>query len=722
MAKKRYTIGVCGIADFRNIMGQSNIAGIYDAAKKLDMNIINFCGATKYSVSDDFDLYNYYPKVFKFLNSSNIDGLISWASSLGPFLSTEKLINLHKSLDPLPIVGIGTPILPDTPGIYTDNNRSIGYLMDHLIKERGCRRVAFLGVEDQPDYQHYQNRLNAYCEWLASHHLPCDRNLIFISKEFEPGHISECVEKLISAGAHKPPLAIDGLITVSDIVAKQAIEIFLANGIRVPEDIAVAGFNNQIEGRDSKIPITTVDPNFYQKSYRAVELLHEIITNPSKNRIRDREYFPPTLVIRQSSGTFEDIIVKAGAEITTPTADFSQSDLEQCLYGNLDSQALTIIRDSLPELCRALKSDMEDSSKQEFLTYIRENFTTTDIQSEDYNNSWQNMISDLRRIIIDRINISNSQRYRMENIFHQARVLISVFDSYFLFSKRFDVYKFNFITKIAIDFSFAEDGQQLMKMLGQHIEDLGIPGVVLVLQDEMYSDIGDGRIALQYPLQNTSYQLNDEKEIRVSTGTIPVKTLRGKHNGRFIYIMKILYHKGQFMGFALLENGPLNFAMYDLICILLSRALYGNYLKLNRILQQGEIQALIKTRKLKNILYTIKEDENNNEVSTNTILDYLVNNIGEKTNVPKMAADLGLSESSLMKKTKKFTGYSLQTLHEMLKIERAKILLSRNESSIGQLAIKLGFNNQSYFARVFRKHTGFSPRNWGRDKKSSDVI
>ena len=83
------------------------------------------------------------------------------------------------------------------------------------------------------------------------------------------------------------------------------------------------------------------------------------------------------------------------------------------------------------------------------------------------------------------------------------------------------------------------------------------------------------------------------------------------------------------MGIALLENGPLNIAMYDLICVLLSRALYGNYLKMNRILQLGEIQALIKTRKLKNILHINTENEVNNGVSTNTILDYLLNNIGE---------------------------------------------------------------------------------------------
>ena len=89
-----------------------------------------------------------------------------------------------------------------------------------------------------------------------------------------------------------------------------------------------------------------------------------------------------------------------------------------------------------------------------------------------------------------------------------------------------------------------------------------------------------------------------------------------------------------------------------------------------------------------------------------------VNHIGEMTNLDKMAEELMVSKSYLSKKTKELTGYSIQTLHEKLKIEQAKNMLILNNYELSEIANALGFKEQTYFSNVFKKNTGVSPKNW----------
>ena len=102
----RVTIGFAGIADFRSVMGQEYIAGVTKAASDYGINLINFAGAIKYSLSDDIDFIEHYLKKYRFMNSTVIDGLVTWASSLSAFLSYEKINELHARLGPLPMVAL----------------------------------------------------------------------------------------------------------------------------------------------------------------------------------------------------------------------------------------------------------------------------------------------------------------------------------------------------------------------------------------------------------------------------------------------------------------------------------------------------------------------------------------------------------------------------------------------------------------------------------------
>jgi AraC family transcriptional regulator of arabinose operon len=56
-----------------------------------------------------------------------------------------------------------------------------------------------------------------------------------------------------------------------------------------------------------------------------------------------------------------------------------------------------------------------------------------------------------------------------------------------------------------------------------------------------------------------------------------------------------------------------------------------------------------------------------------------------------------------------------QTMGEawtLLKMDWAKALLKRHVMTVSQVAHQVGYEDQLYFSRVFRKHVGVSPRQW----------
>lgn len=77
-----------------------------------------------------------------------------------------------------------------------------------------------------------------------------------------------------------------------------------------------------------------------------------------------------------------------------------------------------------------------------------------------------------------------------------------------------------------------------------------------------------------------------------------------------------------------------------------------------------------------------------------------------------LAAQCGVSESYLSTSFRKETGMTVTDCINKTRIRQALILLNTSDLSIGEVAGRCGFPDANYFARVFRKHQGISPRQY----------
>ena len=96
------------------------------------------------------------------------------------------------------------------------------------------------------------------------------------------------------------------------------------------------------------------------------------------------------------------------------------------------------------------------------------------------------------------------------------------------------------------------------------------------------------------------------------------------------------------------------------------------------------------------------------------ILKYVENNYMEKITIEDIANEVDLSQSHFMKYFKNTMGTSFVDYLNENRLTMASRLLISSDSSILAIASEVGFENLSYFNRIFKKRFGQTPREYRR--------
>jgi DNA-binding LacI/PurR family transcriptional regulator/AraC-like DNA-binding protein len=712
-AGKRVTIGFAGIADLRHFISLEYIKGMMKACSDYDINFINMGGAIKYSLFDDINFVSHYTKHFKFMKRPLLDGIVTWAATLSEFMDVKAYTKLFAELQPLPMVDIGHMDIPGASMLKIDALSAMHSVMEHLVKVHHYTKFAFIGTDISEPQR--RRRINFEHE-LARFGLPLIENsVIMMNKRMETKFIDEAADRLIANFDLHDKKNIEVVVTASDIIASEVIEQFSRRGIRVPGDVAVTGFNNWYESVTSRSPLTTVDLVYFKRGYAAVELLIDKILVPEQKN--ETLYFPVDLIVRQSCGCLEKSVAAARAqeEIFTDTADSGES--ENDLRTRLTGRVKEIFRyegdESISRMLDAFFSDVYDGNKEEsrMLQWFQ-NVMQDYRKSHDFDSDlFQNAISELRKLFLPVIKSENpDSTFYVENIFHEMRTLVSVFQRYETMAERENPYRINNISGQAINFLSAQTMEQVYDTLKNELSELDIPGVILALSDNMSRSFPVPKIEFVYPEPDSELEKLMHKP--VSEPNLFPKDFFTKDR-RYSVMLEVLHHADLYFGYAFFEMKTINLATYDVLRMLLSNALYTVYRKEGRVkfnsyeVEKTQIQELINP-----------DDEALNSkgirmrITVKKITDYLTDHINEMTDIEKMAEALMISRSYLSRKCRELTGLSVQQLHEKLKIEQAKNMLALQRFELSEIASTLGFKSQNYFSNVFKKNTGLSPLNW----------
>jgi LacI family transcriptional regulator len=140
-----------------------------------------------------------------------------------------------------------------------------------------------------------EDRIEGYKLALTQSGRMIDENLI-ATGEFSENSGYLAMQQLLP---HHP----DAVFAASDITASGAMRAIFDAGLRVPDDVALVGFDDLPLASTTQVKLTTVHQPITKFGVQAVELLQDVITNgctPARHIILDTE-----LIIRDSCGAIE---------------------------------------------------------------------------------------------------------------------------------------------------------------------------------------------------------------------------------------------------------------------------------------------------------------------------------------------------------------------------------------------------------------------------------
>jgi DNA-binding LacI/PurR family transcriptional regulator len=190
-----------------------------------------------------------------------IDGLILSPIALGAD-------DLERRRDTVPLVLLGERVY-DGPAdhVSIDNVAAARLATGHLV-DLGRRRIAAIGDQARPQSQTAHLRVRGYREALAAAGLPPARELVVEVEQYHRTDGAAAVRRLLALP--RPP---DALFCFNDLLALGALRALHEEGLRVPEDVAVVGWDDVEDGRYSTPTLTTISPAKHQIASLAVDFL-----------------------------------------------------------------------------------------------------------------------------------------------------------------------------------------------------------------------------------------------------------------------------------------------------------------------------------------------------------------------------------------------------------------------------------------------------------------
>ena len=246
--------------------------------------------------------------------------LVAGLLAVFPGPSAKHLAELHSPDFPVVLIDDQGKLPENSPWISVDNRLGAYEATRHLIR-LGHRRIAH--IQGPLKYQVSHDRYQGYRDALNEAGIMLDPSLVQ-EGDFEPPSGRMCANAFFDLPAGKRPTAI---FAGSDYMAYGAISAVEQRGLRVPEDIAVVGFDDNPTSAHMEPALTTVRQPFYEMGRRASNILLALVDAPRPVNGLDRNgrvsevsspmfsepiriKMPASLIVRASCGATQSVTIE----------------------------------------------------------------------------------------------------------------------------------------------------------------------------------------------------------------------------------------------------------------------------------------------------------------------------------------------------------------------------------------------------------------------------
>jgi signal transduction histidine kinase/DNA-binding LacI/PurR family transcriptional regulator/AraC-like DNA-binding protein len=457
----RPTLGVlAGWQFYRTATNLSYLApifrGMIRAAQTLNCNLLFGCGmGPSASPSDPYRPAWPLPSEeqdFVPVGPWNTQGLIV-AAPLHSAARSAYLRELCEAGFPVLFIGSGE----DGSTLLANNAAGILQAVEHLISH-GRRQIAFIAGSPDDLSGDSGRRLQAFFAACAHFGLEQDARRVVYGRHVYDGGFA-AADQLLQSG-----IPFDALIASNDESAIGAMDALKQAGKRIPEDVAVIGFDNRLEGAVQQPGLSSVHVPLFDMGYQAVEQMYHHLTQDKPLPLHQE--IDVHLVVRSSCGCGRNGEVPLVEEVS------DGMPIAQQMAAQVRRQAFDLSADEILDLCRdldqAFAESLSSNDPATFRAALHQVLQRT-LQSDDGAHIWQEAISLLAR----------SQAALHSPLAHslldEARVIISAQmqqqHRLYTLQERWSNSRLSLLTARLLN---ALEEEQIYAILARYLPDLGI--------------------------------------------------------------------------------------------------------------------------------------------------------------------------------------------------------------------------------------------------------
>jgi DNA-binding LacI/PurR family transcriptional regulator len=508
-------------------------------------------------------------KLYSLINDKSIDGIVFASGNICNYISKEEYAAFCSRYQPLPMLSIGAPV-EGMAGLMVDNQAGLKKLIMHLYEVHNCRKFAFIrGPEGNDDAA---ERFTAYSDTLEKLGIPFNPDMVFVGNYLEPAGI-----EAVKFWLDEKHLDFQAIIASNDNMAIGAMKELIKRGIKVPDTIAVTGFDDTEDAASFTPPLTTVRQPIYEMSRRAGEKMIDFLEG--KSSMTGNDYIPAEVVFRQSCGCKPASIQNFTSFICNKTQkDYRQAFAAEkmmiltSLTDVLRQEADLARTDQLHNIVNALFSEILDKREGLFFSSLDTLLQEVISMGEDIS-IWQNIVTVLRNSTLPLIG-EEEDYARAYGIFQKSNIYISELALRIVSVRKLNTERLNYeLSLFAQAMSSTFDRKELEEALVRELPRLDIPSFYISLYEG--SDTASCRI---YAAYNDGARItpNENEAVYPSDILIPKSILPSQR--RYTMIAESLYFRNDHLGLILMEAGPMEGMVYESALTQISGSLEGGTL------------------------------------------------------------------------------------------------------------------------------------------------
>ncbi|MBN1581420.1 MAG: substrate-binding domain-containing protein, partial [Anaerolineae bacterium] len=549
--RSRPTIGL-----FTTNLGYGQVSqvwsGINDAVRALGVNLFCFPAG---ELSQQRQDGNQRAILSELASAETIDGLITFHWWPG----RDEFERFYEPYRPLPVINV-MRLYEGYPGVAIGNEQDMRVVMRHLIDVHGCRRIAY--VRNLASNPSSEARFCAYKDVLAEHNIPLDEHLII---PCDYAHLNEVgtrtVAYLVDELGLELPTDLDAIASFSDAYSVRILEALQARGVRVPYDVAVIGFDDDIGSDRTTPPLTTMAMPRYEMGRRAVEL---VLAQINGERVPEETIVPGHLVVRQSCGCLPAAVTKAGY-IPQARAGTGAEQPFKVVWAERRAQILSDVVEAMgdqaqhgaeataAELLDAFAAEIEGEATATFLLKLDQVLRQAMLGSENQGAAlWHSAISVMRHHFLSVVDPASLEWSQGEGLWSQARMLVEERDRLARMQQRAaEIQRAQVINDVGQALAAAPDVAAVADVAAASLPQLGIERCYLSLYENAAAPSNGARVILA--LEGAQRKKVDANWLRFPARRLVPEQLLPPDSLPFSLVVEPLFFQQEQIGLALFD-------------------------------------------------------------------------------------------------------------------------------------------------------------------------